>query len=413
VRNDTKLYAYKDSEGIPTIGWGTVDQPSGKQTKMGDVITKAMADRWLEYKYLQFKKQIVPKLPTWNSMSDEQKAAILSYTYNAGANWPENDKNAYKALVEGDFHKAAGFWTQGWSGQPELLKRRKEEADMIRSGPVNPLMGIVGTAYKKPVKRQQGGIVLFSGHGDISSGQTGTAGEKEAAKKVAKRIQDKTSGQIKYIPSQASWAFNGPQDSKNEPANSNWNLGKAEAAKGNVPIELHFNSPGGATGLISSGLKRSLSPAETALQNSFGVIGGDYGSPKYGVTMLELQGGAMRVNVDALADKFINAVSGKLGKVNEQPVSGGQPGGSNSAPPDMENSPKSLLATIPGMGNLTGSLTSMFGMAGNIGTMMKGFMEGFTKASGIDLQSITSGITSMAGSLFGQPAQAATSPPAG
>ena len=44
-----KLSAYKDSAGIPTIGYGNITYENGVKVKMGEKITQDRADKLFQY----------------------------------------------------------------------------------------------------------------------------------------------------------------------------------------------------------------------------------------------------------------------------------------------------------------------------------------------------------------------------
>jgi len=83
---NTTLYAYQDSGGVWTIGWGTTDYnviSSGK-VKQGDSITKAQADSEIIYEVAQKANDLAGYgLP--DGLNDVQFAALISLAYNSGS----------------------------------------------------------------------------------------------------------------------------------------------------------------------------------------------------------------------------------------------------------------------------------------------------------------------------------------
>jgi len=74
---------YKDSAGIPTIGYGTILYPDGSKVTMSDpAITDEEATSYLNFQMSQKSAQIAPLLQ--NPASLHQAAAMLSLTYNIG-----------------------------------------------------------------------------------------------------------------------------------------------------------------------------------------------------------------------------------------------------------------------------------------------------------------------------------------
>lgn len=80
---------YKCPAGVWTIGYGSTYYPNGELVTPSDApITREKALSYLENVII---KGIVPTLsrsiPTWGSMNDSQKAAIISFAYNLGSNF--------------------------------------------------------------------------------------------------------------------------------------------------------------------------------------------------------------------------------------------------------------------------------------------------------------------------------------
>ena len=84
------MQAYSDplSGGLPiTIGWGTTRRNDGSSFRLGDKITQAQADELL---ISQIEKEFLPrllKIPYWSEMSNGKRAALLSFSYNLGADF--------------------------------------------------------------------------------------------------------------------------------------------------------------------------------------------------------------------------------------------------------------------------------------------------------------------------------------
>ncbi len=74
---------YKDSAGIPTIGYGTILYPTGKAVTMADTaVTEEEATGFLAHQMSLKSKAIAPMLQ--HPASLHQAAAMLSLTYNIG-----------------------------------------------------------------------------------------------------------------------------------------------------------------------------------------------------------------------------------------------------------------------------------------------------------------------------------------
>ncbi|QBP06004.1 TolA protein [Synechococcus phage S-B68] len=179
ITPDTPVHAYKDSVGQSTIGWGSTYYDSilkGKQpVKMGDTITKKKADQVLANNIAGLANTYAQKLRHWAKMTEKQKAGILSLGYNA----PYGPIGAYpkltSALQRGDMTSAAANVQRGGpsahriseerrliqSGPSDLTKVKAE----VKSNPVsavksgNPFSNWLGGLFKKPEKKQIGGVV--------------------------------------------------------------------------------------------------------------------------------------------------------------------------------------------------------------------------------------------------------------
>ena len=75
---------YKDSAGIPTIGYGTIRYPDGKAVKMTDpAVTEKKAETYLRFEMSQKSAVLAPCLQRKATL--HQAAAMLSLTYNIGS----------------------------------------------------------------------------------------------------------------------------------------------------------------------------------------------------------------------------------------------------------------------------------------------------------------------------------------
>ena len=74
---------YKDSAGIPTIGYGTIQYPDGKAVTMKDpAVTEQQAEGFLSFEMSKKSAAITPCLRRKATL--HQGAAMLSLTYNIG-----------------------------------------------------------------------------------------------------------------------------------------------------------------------------------------------------------------------------------------------------------------------------------------------------------------------------------------
>lgn len=78
-----RLKAYKDSVGVPTIGYGTTRYPNGRPVTMGDACTAENAEYWLQH---HVQTAIIPQLDKLLKVQVPQPAynALVSFCYNLG-----------------------------------------------------------------------------------------------------------------------------------------------------------------------------------------------------------------------------------------------------------------------------------------------------------------------------------------
>ena len=88
------LNAYPDplTGGLPiTIGWGSTKDFNGTPFKLGRKITQEYADKLLMFDLEQRFLPSLQKIPHWNEMTDGQRGALLSFSYNLGAGFYGGD----------------------------------------------------------------------------------------------------------------------------------------------------------------------------------------------------------------------------------------------------------------------------------------------------------------------------------
>ena len=131
----TRIHAYRDSVGQPTIGWGSTFYDSIfsgiKPVRMGDTITKSKADQVLNDNVAGMQKTYASKIGSWNKMTDNQRAGVLVMGYNA----PNAPIGSYRkltaALNKGDMVSAA----KNMKRRGPSPARQAEERRLILSGP--------------------------------------------------------------------------------------------------------------------------------------------------------------------------------------------------------------------------------------------------------------------------------------
>lgn len=127
-----RLSAYKDSKGIPTIGWGATYYRDGKRVKMGDNISQIEADTLFDWHLNEFSNDV--KLVLKKSLNDNQFSALISFAYNCGTANLEKSTLLKKVNVNPeDITIRAEFMKWNKSGGKllnGLTRRRKAEADL-------------------------------------------------------------------------------------------------------------------------------------------------------------------------------------------------------------------------------------------------------------------------------------------
>ena len=137
------LQAYPDplSGGLPiTIGWGTTRRKNGSAFSLGDKITQAQADELL---ISQIEKEFLPtlsKIPYWSEMSDGKRAALLSFSYNLGADfYGSADFSTISARLKNkEWDKVPDalylYRNPGSNVEAGLARRRKAEGECWKNG---------------------------------------------------------------------------------------------------------------------------------------------------------------------------------------------------------------------------------------------------------------------------------------
>ena len=163
-----KLSAYPDPEtgAEPwTIGWGSTAYGDGAPVNQGDRISQEQADALLHTRLIHDATELAAVLPpqSWQALNVNQRAALLSFSYNCGPHW--FGSAGYTTLTR---HIRTQEWEQvpaalmlyvnpGGPSEAGLRRRRKAEAALwnakpagagaMPSAPVvlshpNPLVGV-------------------------------------------------------------------------------------------------------------------------------------------------------------------------------------------------------------------------------------------------------------------------------
>jgi GH24 family phage-related lysozyme (muramidase) len=91
--------SYQDKGGVWTVGPGITRYSTGMAVGEGDIIPKQYGMKELHY---HLDNVVIPtlskKIPNWNKMNENQKAALISFSYNAGQNFYGSEK--YKEITQ-------------------------------------------------------------------------------------------------------------------------------------------------------------------------------------------------------------------------------------------------------------------------------------------------------------------------
>lgn len=130
---------YKDSVGIPTIGYGTIRYPNSTKVSMKDApVDLDTARTYIADHIARF---VEPSVNTINDLTQTQYDALCSFTYNLGSG--ALDKSSLRTdilakesctQITVDFLK----WIKGGGVVlPGLVKRRQAEAKLYCTGQYN------------------------------------------------------------------------------------------------------------------------------------------------------------------------------------------------------------------------------------------------------------------------------------
>jgi len=132
-----RLKAYLDVAKVPTIGVGMTYYPAtGKNVKLGEVISLEQCDSMFATMVASYETAVTKAAKV--SLTKNQFNALVSFTYNVGIG------NAAKGFLgstllkrintkapEADIRAAFAMWKKsGGKVIPDLVKRRKDEADL-------------------------------------------------------------------------------------------------------------------------------------------------------------------------------------------------------------------------------------------------------------------------------------------
>lgn len=122
------LHAYADHLGFLTIGIGRLID-----SRKGGGITQEEAAYLLSNDIEKYTKELVTKLPWVNSLDEARKGVLVNMAFNMGIPNLLGFKNTLRAVMEGDYEKAAeGMLASKWATQ--VGKRAERLAEQMRTG---------------------------------------------------------------------------------------------------------------------------------------------------------------------------------------------------------------------------------------------------------------------------------------
>ena len=130
ITDDTLIYPYLDSVDQPTIGYGSAGMRG--VTMRTKPITVRQAKQMLRRDIDRIELGLSKNIKHWKSMSDQQKAALIMFEYNAGIG---NAYGGYRqlsaALEQGNMRKAADQLLRGGPAPSRI----ETEQRLLLSGP--------------------------------------------------------------------------------------------------------------------------------------------------------------------------------------------------------------------------------------------------------------------------------------
>ncbi|MEM1281634.1 MAG: lysozyme [Cyanobacteria bacterium P01_H01_bin.152] len=128
---------------VPTIGYGTIKYPDGRQVQREDTVTREKAEEYLIHHVEDELLAVMEAIPTWGQMNDNQRGALYSFGYNLGKGFYRGANFRSITLVIDSPHRWSDIaWVReqfvkyrnpGTSAEVGLRRRRIAEADLFTS----------------------------------------------------------------------------------------------------------------------------------------------------------------------------------------------------------------------------------------------------------------------------------------
>ena len=133
ITDDTLLYPYDDGTGVPTIGYGSAAMRG--ITFGSKPVTVRQAKAWLKDDINRISAGLSENIKWWNSMTDDQKAGLIMFEYNAGEGNSYISNKGYPSLVRqleaGNIRAAIEEIQRTGPAQSRI----DVEQELLRSGP--------------------------------------------------------------------------------------------------------------------------------------------------------------------------------------------------------------------------------------------------------------------------------------
>ena len=140
-----RLTSYPDpgTGGMPyTVGWGST-YIDGKPVKPNQTITQVKADQALLGEVARIAQVLALKVPGWSRLNVNQQCALISFSFNLGANWYGSPgfSTITRTIKEGrlkDVPAALLLYRNPGTNVEAGLRRRRIAEGVLWAAPVKP-----------------------------------------------------------------------------------------------------------------------------------------------------------------------------------------------------------------------------------------------------------------------------------
>jgi len=134
------LRGYLCPANVPTIGWGTTVYPDGTAVRVGDTITQAQADEYLEHDLRNAYEEHVRDSNIFMELQNSNEfSALVSFVYNVGRGGLHAPNSVCRRIANGEDYKKVVSeelprWVNGGGRVlPGLVRRREAELALFFS----------------------------------------------------------------------------------------------------------------------------------------------------------------------------------------------------------------------------------------------------------------------------------------